>query len=62
MTLIVFGSFHFDKLLELTEREDLDGLIQRHGLFLREINIFRDTIPRLLVDQDKWERYMNKIR
>ena len=60
MTLIVFGSFHFDKLLELTKRDDLDGLIQRHSLLLRENYILNsDTIPRLFVDQDKWKRYIS---
>ena len=62
MTLIVFGTFHFDKLLELSKPEDLEGWIKEYGVLMRGNNIFGDIIPRLLVDEDKWMQYVNKIR
>ena len=32
MTLIVFGTFHFDKLYEMTKRGDLEGWIERNSI------------------------------
>ena len=60
MTLIVFGTFHFDKLLELSKPEDLEGWIKEDGVFMKQKKFFGDIIPILLVNEHKWERYVYK--
>ena len=62
MTLIVFGTYHFDKLLELSKREDLEGWIKKDGVFVKENKFWGDRIPILLVDETEWKQYENKIR
>ena len=53
MTLIVFGTFHFDKLLELSKPEDLEGWIKENGVFMKEKLPFGDNMQRLFVDEHK---------
>nr|XP_022299514.1 uncharacterized protein LOC111108172 isoform X1 [Crassostrea virginica] len=61
MTLIVFGTSHFYKLLALSERKDTEGWIIKNGIFKEETPIFGGEIyPRILVDQVKWKSYKNK--
>lgn len=39
MTLIVFGTHHFDKLLELSNPEDLKGWIKQKKIFAIHVNV-----------------------
>ena len=60
MTLIVFGTFHFDKLLELSKREDTEGWIIKNSKFTKEKMFFGDIYPKLFIPGDKWKQYVNK--
>ena len=64
MTLIVFGTFHFNKLLELTKREDLKGWIEKSS-FINELRIMQrsydDIMPLLFIKGKKWKQYEQKI-
>ena len=50
MTLIVFGTFHFDKLLELTKREDLEGWIEKSSIFKTVKSSVDEIMPILIID------------
>ena len=60
MTLHVFGTFHFDKLLELSTREDLEGWIQEGGLVTIVKNSIGDMIPSLIIDGKQKLQYEQK--
>ena len=60
MTLIVFGTFHYDKLLELSKPEDTEGWINEVCEFMTKIMLFGEMIPRLLVNEHKWSRFVYK--
>ena len=60
MTLIVFGTFHFDKLLELSKPEDLEGWIKEKSLGTKFKNVFGDIMPSLLIDRKEWLQYEQK--
>ena len=63
MTLIVFGTFHFNKLLELTKREDLEGWIEKSSFVneLRTMQIsYDDIMPLLFIKGKKWLQYEQK--
>ena len=53
MTLIVFGNFHFDKLLEMTKRGDLEGWIERNNIVKTVKKAVDDMMPILIIDGKK---------
>ena len=60
MTLVVFGTFHFSKLLELTKREDLEGWIEKSS-FVKNIKSSVDEImPLLFINGKQWLQYKQK--
>ena len=63
MTLIVFGNSHFNKLLELTKREDLEGWIEKSS-FINELrsmqSYYDDIMPLLFIKGKKWKQYDKK--
>ncbi|XP_078339362.1 uncharacterized protein LOC111107586 isoform X1 [Crassostrea virginica] len=61
MTLIVFGTFHFDKLLKLSKPEDLEGWINEKSLGTKFKNVFGDIMPSLLIDSKKWLQHEQKM-
>lgn len=61
ITLHVFGTFHFDKLLELSTREDLEGWIQQGGLVTTVKNSVGDVIPSLIIDGKQKLQYEQKM-
>nr|XP_022298562.1 uncharacterized protein LOC111107586 isoform X2 [Crassostrea virginica] len=61
MTLIVFGTFHFDKLLELSKPKDLEGWIKEKSLGTKFKNVFGDIMPSLLIDGKKWLQHEQKM-
>ena len=61
MTLIVFGAFHFGKLLELSEPEDLKGWIKEKGASTTVKKTYGDIMPSLNIDSDKWRQYKEKM-
>ena len=63
MALIVFGTFHFDKLLELTKQENLEGWIRKSGPLNTTLmmNSVGDMMPSLTIDGNKWLLYVQKM-
>ena len=61
MTLIVFGTFHFDKLLELSKPEDLEGWIKEKGIGTKLRNAVGDIMPSLLIDGTEWLQHGQKM-
>ena len=61
MTLIVFGTFHFDKLLELSKPEDLEGWIKKKDLRTTLKNVVGDVMPSLLIDGKEWLQHEQKM-
>nr|XP_022301278.1 uncharacterized protein LOC111109456 isoform X1 [Crassostrea virginica] len=61
MTLIVFGTFHFGKLLELSKPEDLKGFIKEEGIVTKVENAVGDIMPYLIIGGEKWLQYQQKI-
>nr|XP_022301281.1 uncharacterized protein LOC111109456 isoform X4 [Crassostrea virginica] len=62
MTLIVFGTYYFDKLLEVSNETDIRGWIKKDGLFTIKKNFFGDIEPSLFIDADKWVLYEKKMK
>lgn len=56
MALIVFGTYHFNKLLEFSKQEELKGWIQEKSTFY---NPFKqgDIKPVLVLQKKQWRRY-----
>ena len=61
MTLIVFGTFHFDKLLELSKPEDLDGWIKMDNTVNTITNSSDDIVPLLFIDKGMNLQYEQKM-
>lgn len=61
MTLIVFGTYHFEKLLHFSKREDLRGWIEEEGRFFTVFNPFSDIKPVLRIKGGLWKQYQSKI-
>ncbi|XP_052693348.1 uncharacterized protein LOC128171590 [Crassostrea angulata] len=60
MVLIVFGTYHFDKLLQHSNQEELKGLIEEknthYNQFLQE-----ERKPVLEIKKEHWKQYQAKI-
>ena len=61
MTLIVFGTFHFDKLLEFSKRKDLEGWIENSNIVKTIKSSVDDMMPLLMIDEKKWLQYKQKM-
>lgn len=57
MTLIVFGTHHFDKLLELSNPEDLKGWIKQKKNHCYPCERFGDMRPVLKIKREQWRQY-----
>nr|XP_022296993.1 uncharacterized protein LOC111106563 [Crassostrea virginica] len=61
MTLIVFGTFHFDKLLELSKPEDLEGWIKKSNTVNTIRSSSDDIVPSLFIDKEMNLQYEQKM-
>lgn len=61
MTLIVFGTHHFDKLLELSNPEDLKGWIKQKKNLCHPFERFRDMRPVLKIKREQWRKYQENL-
>lgn len=57
MTLIVFGTHHFDKLLELSQPEDLEGWIKEKKNKCYPCKRLGDMRPVLKIKRELWRQY-----
>lgn len=57
MTLIVFGTHHFDKLLELSEPEELKVWVKEKQIFDPQ----GDIKPVLEIDREQWIQFQAKL-
>lgn len=62
MALIVFGTYHFDKLLEFSKQEDLKGWVKVKKINCIPCKRLRDMKPVLEVKQDQWMQFQEKLR
>lgn len=60
MTLIVFGTSNFEKLLQISKREDLQGWIEE-SRFFSVSNPLNDIQPVLKIKGDLWKQYQSKM-
>lgn len=60
MTLIVFGTYNFEKLLQISKREDLQGWIEEKKIISLS-NPLIDIKPVLRIKGDLWEQYQSKM-
>lgn len=60
MVLIVFGTHHFDKLLQYSKQEDLKGWIKVKKAFYNQFTE-GDLKPVLEIDEKLWRHYQAKI-
>lgn len=59
MTLIVYGTHHFDKLLELSKPEELKAWVKE-----KQTQIFDrqgDIKPVLEIDREQWRQFEAKL-
>lgn len=61
MALVVFGTHHFDKLLEYSKPEDLKGWIKEKKTLGDLLHKVEETKPYLKIDGTKWSKYKDKI-
>ncbi|XP_052698393.1 uncharacterized protein LOC128176242 [Crassostrea angulata] len=61
MALIVFGTYHFDKLLEFSKPEDLKGWVKEKKINCNLCEHFRDMKPVLEIKQDQWWQFQEKL-
>ena len=61
MTFIVFGAFHFGKLLELSKPEDLKGFIKEDDIVTKVENAVGDIMPYLIIGGEKLLQYQQKM-
>lgn len=61
MALIVFGTYHFDKLLEFSKQEDLKGWVKEKKINCNPCERLRDVKPVLEIKQDQWRQFQKKI-
>lgn len=61
MALIVFGTYHFDKLLEFSKQEDLKGWVKEIFFNCNPCKHFRDVKPVLEIKQDQWRQFQEKL-
>lgn len=62
MALIVFGTHHFDKLLEFSKQEDLKGWIKMEEFFSNPLENLNDIKPVLVVNKEQWENFQAKFK
>uniref|UniRef100_A0A8W8N296 Novel STAND NTPase 3 domain-containing protein n=1 Tax=Magallana gigas TaxID=29159 RepID=A0A8W8N296_MAGGI len=62
MALIVFGTHHFDKLLEFSKQEDLKGWIKMEEFFSNPLENLNDNKPVLVVNKEQWENFQAKFK
>lgn len=60
MTLIVFGTSHFDKLLELSQPQDLKAYVREKESKLRNVRQ-GDINPVLEISPEQWKCYQTKL-
>ena len=60
-TLIVFGTFHFDKLLERSKPEDLEGWIKEDNTVNTIKSSSDDIDPSLFIDKEMNLQYKQKM-
>lgn len=61
MALIVFGTYHFDKLLEFSKQEDLKGWVKEKKINCNPCERLRDVKPVLEIKQDQWRQFQVKL-
>lgn len=61
MALIVFGTYHFDKLLEFSKQEDLKGWVKEKKFNCNPCERLRDVKPVLEIKQDQWRQFQVKL-
>lgn len=59
MTLIVFGTHHFDKLLELSKPEELKTWVKEKGM-IPDVGL-GDIKPVLEIDREQWRQFQAKL-
>ncbi|XP_065941768.1 uncharacterized protein [Magallana gigas] len=59
MTLIVYGTHHFDKLLELSKPEELKAWVKEKGM-KQDVGL-RDIKPVLEIDRKQWKQFQAKL-
>lgn len=58
MVLIVFGTYHFDKLLQYSKQaKDLMGWIQKKSYFRNLFTSSRDSKPVLEINGEQWRQF-----
>lgn len=58
MVLIVFGTYHFDKLLQYSKQaKDLKGWIQKKSYFRNLFTSSRDSKPVLEINGEQWRQF-----
>ncbi|XP_052693218.1 uncharacterized protein LOC128171482 isoform X2 [Crassostrea angulata] len=60
MTLIVFGTYHFDKLLELSKPEELKSWVKEKGM-IPDVGL-SETKPVLEISKEKWRQHKDVFR
>lgn len=60
MVLIVFGTYHFDKLLQYS-KQDLKGWIQKKSYFRNLFKSSRDSKPVLEINGEQWRQIQRKL-
>ncbi|XP_052698910.1 uncharacterized protein LOC128176540 [Crassostrea angulata] len=59
MTLIVYGTYHFDKLLELFKPEELKTWVKEKGM-IPDVGL-GDIKPVLEIDREQWRQFQAKL-
>nr|XP_034314446.1 uncharacterized protein LOC117684829 [Crassostrea gigas] len=59
MTLIVYGTYHFDKLLELFKPEELKAWVKEKGM-IPDVGL-DDIKPVLEIDREQWRQFQAKL-
>lgn len=59
MTLIVFGTYHFDKLLELSKPEESKAWVKEKGM-IPDVGL-GDIKPVLEIDREHWRQFQAKL-
>nr|XP_022318556.1 uncharacterized protein LOC111121524 isoform X2 [Crassostrea virginica] len=62
ITLIVYGTCYFDKLLEYAKLANLEGWIEKESLVEALRSKLNDIKPVLKVNSEKWETYKQKCK
>lgn len=62
IALIVFGTYHFDELLEFSKQEDLKGWIKEKKINCHPCERLGDIKPVLKIKQDQWRQFQEKLR